>query len=106
MSEILDAGNRPLTYIALQQQENTDSQIIFIRVPCAAGQFLAASDVSEARVLARLAGSSDPFVDLFDDPIDLAPFDGTITDFDIKVHTGSVTGIIPTAVDVKVTYNP
>jgi hypothetical protein len=106
MPEILDAGNRPISYISLQQQENTDSQIIFIRVPCSAGQFLAANDVTEARVLARLAGSSDPFVDLFDNPIDLTPFDGTTTDFDIKVHTGLVTGIIPTAVEVKVTYNP
>lgn len=103
---ILDTADVPITYVGLQQAEGTDSQIIIIRVPCLNGQFLVASDVSEARVLVRENGTLDAFQDISTLPIDLSPFAGTNQDFDLKVHTESVVGIVPVAVGVRVTYNP
>lgn len=106
MSAILDTMNQPLTHVSFQQVENSDSAVLVIRVPCVTGQFLTADDVIEARVLARKNGTADTFVDLASLPIDLAPYDGTDADFDVKVHTNAVTGIVPTAIGVRVTYNP
>lgn len=103
---ILDTTNQPITYISLQQAENSDGAIIVIRVPCAAGQSLTADDVVETRVLARENGTLAAFADIASSPIDLTPYAGTNQDFDVKVHTNGVTGIVPTAVGVRVTYNP
>lgn len=102
---ILDAGNQPLTYMAMQQAESTDSQVIVIRAPCLAGQFLTADDVTEARVLVRESGVGS-YQDISTTPIDLSPYDGLTQDFELKVHTTSVDGIVPVAVEVRVTYNP
>ena len=103
---ILDTADQPITYISFQQEENSDSAIIVIRVPCAAGQSLTADDIAETRVLARENGTMDTFVDIATSPIDLSPYAGTNQDFDVKVHTNGVSGIVSTAVEVRVTYNP
>lgn len=102
---ILDTDDVPISQISLQQEETADSQIIVIRVPCQSGLFLTADGVSEARVLVREHGVGS-YQDIHTSPIDLAPHDGSNQDFDLKVHTGSVTGIVSVAVDVKVTHNP
>lgn len=102
---VLDAGNQPLSYISLQQEESTDSQLILIRVPCVSGLFLTAEDVPEARMMVSVHGAGS-FQDVAISPLDLAPYDGTTQDFDLKVHTTAVSGVVPVAVDVRVTYNP
>lgn len=103
---ILDTTDQPITYVSLQQEENSDSTIMVIRVPCAAGQSLTADDDSDVRILARENGTADAFVDIQSSPIDLTPYADTNQDFDVKVHTNGVSGIVPTAVGVRVTYNP
>lgn len=103
---VLDTNNNPITALPLSLVENTDSSTLVIRVPCTANQYLAAEENSAAQVLARRHGTADTFADLATDPISLTPYDGTTVDFDLKIHAGSVSGIVHAAIQVKVTYNP
>jgi len=103
---ILDSNDVPISQISLQQAESSDSQVIIIRVPCAAGKFLTADILAEVQVLVRETGTVDAFVDIGVSPLDLAPYDGTNQDFDMKVHTGAVAGMVSVAAGVRVTHNP
>jgi hypothetical protein len=102
---ILDTNGNPITALPLSLVENTDSATLVIRVACKANQYLAAEENSAAQVLARRHGTAD-FADLATDPISLTPYAETTVDFDLKIHAGSVTGIVHAAIPVRVTYNP
>lgn len=108
MSEsILDGFNRPITYIGLEQVESTDSAPIIIKVPCVSGSWLTADDDLLVRVLVRLNGTSDSYVDVQVSPVNLNPFSGTTVAFDMVVRTNSVSGgVSPMAVEVRRTLNP
>lgn len=103
---VVDVNDIPISYLNYQQEESSDSSVLIIRIPCEAGTFLTANDVPEARILVRENGTSDAFQDVATVPLDLDPYAGSSQDFDMKVHTGAVVGIVPVAVNIRVTYNP
>lgn len=102
---ITDTNNQPITALPVSLVEDSDCAIVVIRVPCEANRYLAAVEHGSAQVLARRTGSGDAFVDLADTPISLTPYAGTTVDFDLKIHAGSVSGVVHTAIPVKVTSN-
>jgi hypothetical protein len=104
--QITDTSNVPISYLRFSQAESTDSSVFVVRVPCASGQWLKAADNANVRVVGRLHGTADPFVDLADDPISLDPYAGTNTDFDLKLHTNAVAGLVSTSVELRATFNP
>lgn len=103
---ITDTADNSLLYVNLRLDEGADSVVIVARIPCKSGLKLATNSDGRASVLARRTGSGDPFVNIATSPIDLTPYDGTNTDFDFKVHAGSVTGLERVALPVRVTFNP
>lgn len=103
---VTDSNGAAVTLLSMSLAENTESSVIVIRVPCLAGQFLAADGEPAAQVLARLTGSGAAFVDISAAPIDLTPHAGQTVEFDLKVAAGAVTGVNRVAISVRVTYNP
>ena len=103
---ITDTNDVPITYLRFAQVENSDSAVFVVRVPCASGQWLKAADDANARLLGRRHGTADAFVDLASNPISLTPYAGTNTDFDLKLHTNAVAGLVATAVELRATFNP
>jgi hypothetical protein len=103
--QITDTSNVPISYLRFSQVESADSAVFVVRVPCVAGQALKAEDNADVRVLGRRHGTADAFVDLASNPISLTPFAGTNTDFDLKLHTNAVAGIVSTAIELRATFN-
>ena len=106
MKQITDTSGNPLTHVALVQAPSAQSGVIVILVPCASGQYLAATDDANAQVLARLTGSGASFQDIGVTPISLTLFDGTVQSFDVKVQTGAVSAPTRASLPVRVTYAP
>ena len=104
--QFTDTADVPISYLRFSQPESSDSAVFVLRVPCAAGQWLKAAENSSVRLLARRHGTADAFIDLADDPILLDPYAGTNTDFDLKLHTNAVAGLVATAVELRATFNP
>jgi phage terminase large subunit-like protein len=104
---ITDTSGQPLLYVNLSLTELTDSPVVVVLVPCAAGKWLAASPVvAAAYVEARRTSSGDLFQDLSVAPIDLTPWDGQTISFDFKVHANDVSGLQRVALPVRVTFQP
>ena len=101
---ITDTENNEISYISQTLAENTTSPVFVIRVPATEDSYLTASANSTVHVLARLNGTSDAFQNIAANPIDLTPFDGEMTDFDVKVDVGNISSPIQRfIVPVKVT---
>jgi hypothetical protein len=106
MNFITDTNGTPLSSLPLTLVELTDSAPVVIRVPCAAGLFLASPGHESAQVLARRSGTSDAYADLSTDPLDLSPYAGTVVEFDLKIHTLAVSASVFAAIPLVVTANP
>lgn len=103
---ITGATGAAITVLSMSLVEGAESDVILIRVPCLAGQHLAADGNASAQVFARLTGSGGPFLDISAAPIDLTPYAGLTVEFDLKMTAGAVSGIKRVAIPVRVTYNP
>jgi hypothetical protein len=101
---ITDTANAPITSLQMSLTEETESSVFVVRVPCLAGQKLRSDPNPYAQVLARESGSGDAFQDIAASPIDLAPYAGTLTLFDVKVAALSVEGLKRAALSVRVSY--
>lgn len=104
LPSITDINDVPITYISMLLPELTESDVFVIKVACVDGTSLSSDVDASAKVLARLNGTADPFVDLATDPIDLSPFDGETKSFDMKVEALNVVGLVRAALPVKVIY--
>ena len=104
MQQITDINDVPITYISMSLQELTDSGVFVIKVPCQALSHLSCPGDSSAKVMARLNGTSDAFIDLAVSPIDLNPYAGQTKSFDIKVHANNVAGLVRVALPVEVVF--
>ena len=104
MPSITDIDDVPITYISMSLPELTESDIFVIKVACLIGTSLSSDANINAKVLARLNGTADPFVDLAVIPIDLSPYDGETKSFDVKVEALNVVGLVHEAIPVKVLY--
>lgn len=104
--QVTDTNDVTLSYVSLILEEGTESAIFVVRFPARAGQFLAANDDALVEALGRKSGTSDAFVNLFTDPIDLTPYDGQTVDFDIKASAGMVTFLQRVGLQIRITYNP
>lgn len=100
-----DTGDNVLTYVSVELEESSDSAVLVVRVPCVAGMSLTADDDPDVRVMGRPTGVGS-YQDLAASPISLTPYDGSDQDFDVKLSSGSVSGVLTTAVGVRATYNP
>lgn len=106
MSEITDTNDVPVNYLHFSQAESLDSAVFVLRIPCVAGQWLAADANSDVSIMAREHGTADAYVDLSSSPIDLTPYAGSDQDFDFKVHTNAIAGLVSTAVNLRCTATP
>lgn len=104
MPSITDIDDVPITYISMSLPELDESDVFVIKVECADGTTLASEVNASAKVLARLNGTADPFVDIADTPIDLSPHAGQTKLFDVKVETLNVVGLVRAALSVKVIF--
>lgn len=103
---ITDTNGAAITVLSMSLAAGQVSAVLVMRVPCLAGQLLAADANPSAAVLARRTGSGDAFADLAVAPIALTPFDGQTVEFDLKVSASTVTGVQRVAIPVRVTYSP
>lgn len=104
MPSITDIDDVSITYISMSLPELTESSVFVIKVPCVVGTSLSSVIDASAKVLARLNGTVDPFVDLATDPIDLSPYNGETKSFDVKVEALNVVGLVRAALPVEVIY--
>ncbi|MET0646373.1 MAG: hypothetical protein ABW208_07105 [Pyrinomonadaceae bacterium] len=102
---ITDSAGAAITVLSMSLAAAQESAVLTVRVPCLAGQFLAADSNPSASVLARRTGSGDAFADLAVAPISLTPFDGQTVEFDLKVSASALTGVRRVAIPVRVTYS-
>ncbi|MGB7925603.1 MAG: hypothetical protein WCF57_20360 [Pyrinomonadaceae bacterium] len=106
---IADTADNPLAYVPLVVEEETESAVLVVRVPCVAGMFLTATASESAQVLVREAAArltEESFVDIATAPIDLSPYAGQTVEFDLKVAVGDVAGFERIALQVRVTSAP
>jgi hypothetical protein len=104
MSVITDLADVPITYITMSLQELTDSAVFVIKVPCQANSHLRCPGDANGKVLMRLNGTSDTFVDIAVSPIDLNPYAGQTKNFDVKVHANDITGLVHAVLPVEVAF--
>jgi len=104
MPSITDINDISITYISMSLQELQDSAVFVIKVPCLAHSSLRSLADASAKVLVRLNGTSDPFIDIAANPIDLNPYAGQTKSFDVKVHTNDVNGLMRAALPVEVAF--
>lgn len=102
MSEITDINDIPITFLSYTIPESTDGPLFVLRIPVLVGHVLTATDNPNARVLVRRTGTADAFVDIQTSPIDLDSFVTDTVDFDAKIHTNAIVGLVSTAVDILV----
>lgn len=106
MKQITDTTGAAITVVAMSLIENTESAVLVVRVPCLAGQYLAADGDASAQVLARRTGTLASFLDISSTPISLTPYAGQTVEFDLKVKALAVVGLKRVAIPVRVTYSP
>lgn len=104
---VTDTDDNPVSAVSVVQQENTAVTQLVGRIPCVAGMFLKATDAANARVLARVADSGDPFVDIGLFPIDLTPYAGLNEDFEFRIEADDAASPVEyVELPVVVTFNP
>lgn len=102
---ITDTDDNQINALPFSLNEETTSDVFTIRLTdFQAGQVLTCDGSLFARVMCRLANSSDAFVDTNTSPIDLTPYVGEAVDFELKVVSLQVSGFARVVLPVRVVY--
>lgn len=85
---IFDTDNNPIQSFPFSIDAG-EEKTFTVRIECRSGSYLRSETVSDLTVEARKVGDSD-WIDLEASEIDLAPFDGTRQNFEIRMTAAAV----------------
>ena len=92
--QVTDTNGVAITVLSMSVQQNSDTSVLVVEVPCTAGMSLTCNGDPSASVLMRRTGSGDAFQDIATSPISLTPYAGTTQSFDLKIHAGAFSGLL------------